>query len=80
MNIEDEIDKILERYEEHILLMHRDAPKTSEGQSSYRKRGREEAKARLIVLVDHGGLETSSDPAPVGGNQAANLSAKSAGE
>lgn len=62
MNIENEIDKILGAYGSYLTNY-------NDHRGRFDPMDLEEAKARLIVLIDHGGLETSSDTAPVGGNQ-----------
>lgn len=76
MNIEDEIDKIL--FDCVVAVGVRDEGTVIDFDTLIIDRRK--VIARLIVLIDHSGLETSSETAPVGGNQADNLSAESAGE
>lgn len=40
-------DEVLDRFEQHTFLIHRDASKTLEGQSAYRTNGKQEAKQTM---------------------------------
>lgn len=52
MTTDNELHTILEEYKTHILLVHRDAPNTLEGQTGYFARGKKQAKLALTRLIE----------------------------